>query len=104
MIGSIDLDGGANLGLVADVDRGNVEKDAVEVEEDAPANADVVTVVAEEGRADDGTLTTGGKEVGKESCVRKRVMRRVVVLTEEGGGVAAVGVEDGIIGVVELAG
>ena len=56
MVGGVDLRRGPDLGAVADRDFNHVENDAVEVEEDAVAETDVVAIVAVEGRSDDGVL------------------------------------------------
>src|SRR6185369_7247235 len=42
VVGRVDLHGGPDLGAVADDDLDDVENDAIEVEEDAVAEADVI--------------------------------------------------------------
>ncbi len=103
MVGGVDLDGGADLGLVTDFDGGDVEQDAVEVKEDAAAEADVVAIVAEKWRTDDGAVTAGGEELAEQRGMSHPVVGRGVVLVEQGGGVVAVGDESGVASVVELA-
>src|SRR5437763_10520169 len=54
MVGGIDLHRGSDLGALADADFDNVQDDAVEVQEDAVADTDVVAEIAKERRADHG--------------------------------------------------
>src|SRR3546814_9849037 len=61
MIGGQDLHARADLSLVTDGDRDDVQDHAVEVEEDMRAEADVEAVVAVERRADDASLADGGE-------------------------------------------
>ena len=104
MVGGVDLDGWADLGVVADLDGGDVEQDAVEVEEDAAAESDVVAVVAEKWWPDGRAGATGGEELGEQRRVGNGVVGRRVVLVEQGGGLIAVGDEGGVACVVEFAG
>ncbi len=103
MIGGVDLDGGADLGAVADLDGVDVEEDAVEVEEDAGAQVDVVAVVAVEGWADGGVFAAGGDDFCELDKVGGGVVWGGVVFVEERGGVEAFGGEGGVVGDVELA-
>lgn len=103
MVCSVDLDGWANLGAVADVDGHDVEEDAVEVEEDVAAEVDVVAVVTEERWADCG----GGPDGCEKGLEKGAAMVRVgcgVEAEEDGFGGLAVGDEFGIHGVIEDAG
>jgi len=104
VVGGVDLDGGADLGAVADLDEIDVEEDAVEVEEDSGAEVNVVAVVAEEGWADGGVFAAGGEDFAEEGRVGSRVVRGGVVFVQESGGVEAFGDEGGVLGVVEFAG
>jgi len=104
VVGGVDLDDGADLGAVADLDEVDVEEDAVEVEEDAAAEVDVVAVVAEEGRPDGGVLAAGGEDFAEERLVGCRVMWGGVVFVQERCGVEAFGDEGGVLCVVEFAG
>ena len=104
MVGGVDLDGWADLGAVADLDGVDVEQDAVEVEEDAAAEVDVVAVVAEEGWADGGVFAEGAENFGEERRVRGGVVGRGVVFVQERDGVEAFGYESRVFGVVEVAG
>jgi hypothetical protein len=63
MVGSIDLDGRPNLGAVTDGDRSNVQKHTVEVEEDALAEMDVVSIVDEEGGTYDAAVADRTEEL-----------------------------------------
>src|SRR3546814_8401132 len=66
MIGGQDLHARADLSLVTDGDRDDVQDHAVEVEEDMRAEADVEAVVAVERRADDASLADGGEALEEE--------------------------------------
>ena len=61
MIGGVDLHRRPDLGAVADHDLDHVEDDAVEIQEHAVAEADVVAVVAMKRRTDDGVLADMGE-------------------------------------------
>src|SRR5690349_14784923 len=50
VVGGIDLHGGTDLRCVADADVDHIENDAVEVQKYSRAEADVETVITEEGR------------------------------------------------------
>jgi hypothetical protein len=54
------------LARVADVDRGDVQKHAGEVDEHAAPEADVVTIVAMERRADRRILADGTEQTAQE--------------------------------------
>src|SRR6185312_2882060 len=66
MIGSVDLHRGADLGAVADHDLDDVEDDAVEIEEDAVAETDVVAIVAEERRTDHGVVADMAESLAEQ--------------------------------------
>src|SRR3546814_10055467 len=66
MIGGQDLHARADLSLVTDGDRDDVQDHAVEVEEDMRAEADVEAVVAVERRADDAYVADGGEALEEE--------------------------------------
>ncbi len=70
---------------------------------DSAADSDVVAVVDEEGRTDDGAFADGGEDLFELDEVRGGVVRGGVVFVDEGGYVEAVGGEDGVVGVVEVA-
>ena len=103
MVCGVDLDGGPDLGAIADFDGVDVEEDAVEVEEDAGAEMDVVAVVAEEGWADGGVLAARGEDLGEEGWVGCRMVWSGVVFVQERGGMEAFGCQDRVLGVVEFA-
>jgi hypothetical protein len=75
MVGSIDLDGRPNLGAVTDGDRGNVQKHTVEVEEDALAEMDVVSIVDEEGGTYDAAVADRTEELLQLDQVRDGMVR-----------------------------
>ena len=104
VVGSVDLDGRADLSAVADLDGIDVEEDAVEVEEDAGAEMDVVAVVAEEGRADGGVFAAGGEDFAEEWLMGRGMVRRGVVFVQEGGGVEAFGCEFVVVSDIVLTG
>jgi hypothetical protein len=104
VVGCVDLRVGADLGEIADLDGADVEENAVEVEEDSATDADVVSVVDEEGWADDGAVADGGEDLFELDEVRGGVVRGGVVFVQERSYMEAVGGEGGIVRVVELAG
>ena len=66
MVGGDELNARPDLRLVADDDLADVEDDAVEVEEGAGAEADVVAVVAVERRADDRPVADRGETLDEQ--------------------------------------
>ncbi len=70
MVGGVDLRRGPDLGAVADRDFDDVEDDAVEIEEDAVAETDVVAIVAVEGRTDHGVLCRRWPKCSQSSACR----------------------------------
>ena len=80
MIGGVDLHRRPDLGAVADRDFDDVEDDAVEVEEDAVAETDVVAIVAVEGRTDHGVLADVAEAFAEQRVPLRyrRCQRRVV--------------------------
>ena len=59
MLRRIELHGRADLYIISNGDRSTVKKDAVLIDEDVPAEADVIPVVAREGGKDHGSFADG---------------------------------------------
>src|SRR5581483_5284453 len=98
--GSEHLDGRAEKGAVADLDAGDVEDDAVEVEVDAAAEADVRAVVAEERRLDEDVALVA-EELGDDAAALVRLaLPGAVKGEEEVAGAVALGDEVGVFGEV----
>ena len=71
-----ELDVGADLGVVADGDFGDVEGDESPVDEGARADVSLVAVVAAEGGADGCGLAEGTEELAKDGAWRRGDRRR----------------------------
>lgn len=68
MVGRVDLDRGSDLGALADRDLNDIQDHAIEVQEHAIAEANIVAEVAKERRADHGAGTDMSQTFA-EQCV-----------------------------------
>ena len=97
MIGGVDLRRGSDLGAVADRDFDDVEDHAIEVEEHAVAEADIVAVVAKERRPDHRILADISKALRQDRMtLRYRQRQRRVVACDPDFGRQLFGGEFGI--------
>src|SRR5262245_17670420 len=103
MVRSINLHGGADLGTIADRHLDDVKDDAIEVEEDAVAEADVVAIVAMKWRPDHGIDADMSKTLAQQRMAHRYGLRqRGVISNEPGFGCGLVSAEFGI-GAIQFA-
>jgi hypothetical protein len=105
MVGGVDLHGWSDLGAGADLDGDDVEDDAVEVEKDVLPQANVVAVVAEEWRPDDGAVSDRGEQLAQKLPPLVGGSGRGCVVTRHPClGPRRVGLQFRVAGAIELAG
>src|SRR5262245_3396960 len=103
VIGGIDLHGRTDLGAVADCHLDDIKDDAIEVEEDAIAEADVEAVVAEERRADHGALADPSQALRQQGVLGGwRLTERGVVSCEPFCAGCEVRLYFGVVGPVQF--
>ena len=83
MIRRVDLNGRSDLGAVADADFDDVEDDAVEVQEHAVADANVVAKVAEERRPDHGAAADMPQTLAQQRVPFRNRLRQCGIVADQ---------------------